>query len=58
MARRVPVVLLIAMALMLAVVVWAPGITMTPNPAEVAGAYRIGCGRDRALKAVWGPAAS
>lgn len=25
------------------VVVWAPGITMTPNPAEVAGAYRIGC---------------
>lgn len=26
------------------VVVWAPGVTVTPNPAEVAGAYRIGCG--------------
>jgi 8-oxo-dGTP pyrophosphatase MutT (NUDIX family) len=26
------------------VVVWAPGVTVTPNPAEVARAYRIGCG--------------
>lgn len=26
------------------VVVWAPGVTVIPNPAEVAGAYRIGCG--------------
>ena len=26
------------------VVVWAPGASVTPNPAEVAGAYRIGCG--------------
>lgn len=26
------------------VVIWAPGITLTPNPAEVAGAYRIACG--------------
>ena len=25
------------------VVVWASGVTVTPNPAEVAGAYRIGC---------------
>ena len=25
------------------VVVWAPGITMAPNPDEVAAAYRIGC---------------
>lgn len=26
------------------VVVWAPGVTVIPNPTEVAGAYRIGCG--------------
>ena len=26
------------------VVVWAPGVTLAPNPTEVAGAYRIGCG--------------
>ncbi|WP_422015309.1 NUDIX hydrolase [Reyranella sp.] len=26
------------------VVVWAPGVTLIPNPSEVAGAYRIGCG--------------
>lgn len=26
------------------VVVWAPGVTLVPNPAEVADAYRIGCG--------------
>jgi len=26
------------------VVVWAPGVTLMPNPSEVAGAYRIGCG--------------
>ncbi|MCA0305337.1 MAG: CoA pyrophosphatase, partial [Proteobacteria bacterium] len=25
------------------VVVWSPGVTMTPNPDEVAAAYRIGC---------------
>ncbi len=25
------------------VVVWAPGVTLTPNPGEVAGAYRIAC---------------
>jgi 8-oxo-dGTP pyrophosphatase MutT (NUDIX family) len=25
------------------VVVWAPGVTLTPNPSEVAGAYRIAC---------------
>ena len=25
------------------VVVWASGVTLTPNPSEVAGAYRIGC---------------
>ena len=25
------------------VVVWSPGITVTPNPAEVAAAYRIAC---------------
>lgn len=25
------------------VVVWAPGVTLIPNPAEVAGAYRIAC---------------
>jgi 8-oxo-dGTP pyrophosphatase MutT (NUDIX family) len=25
------------------VVVWAPGITVTPNPSEVAAAYRIAC---------------
>ena len=25
------------------VVVWAPGVTVTPNPAEVARAYRIAC---------------
>lgn len=25
------------------VVVWAPGVTVTPNPDEVAAAYRIGC---------------
>jgi 8-oxo-dGTP pyrophosphatase MutT (NUDIX family) len=25
------------------VVVWSPGVTVTPNPAEVAAAYRIGC---------------
>ena len=27
------------------VVVWSPGITVTPNPAEVAAAYRIACGQ-------------
>ena len=26
------------------VVVWSPGVTVTPNPAEVAAAYRIACG--------------
>ena len=26
------------------VVVWAPGAALSPNPSEVAGAYRIGCG--------------
>lgn len=26
------------------VVVWAPGVTLVPNPAEVADAFRIGCG--------------
>jgi len=26
------------------IVVWAPGVTVTPNPSEVAAAYRIGCG--------------
>jgi 8-oxo-dGTP pyrophosphatase MutT (NUDIX family) len=26
------------------VVVWAPGVTVTPNPGEVAAAYRIECG--------------
>ena len=26
------------------VVVWCPGVTVTPNPAEVAAAYRIACG--------------
>jgi len=26
------------------VVVWSPGVTVTPNPAEVAAAYRIECG--------------
>ena len=25
------------------VVVWSPGVTVTPNPDEVAAAYRIGC---------------
>ena len=25
------------------VVVWSPGVTVTPNPAEVAAAYRIAC---------------
>jgi 8-oxo-dGTP pyrophosphatase MutT (NUDIX family) len=25
------------------VVVWAPGVTLTPNPSEVAAAYRIAC---------------
>ena len=25
------------------VVVWSPGVTLTPNPAEVAAAYRIAC---------------
>ncbi|MBV8410704.1 MAG: CoA pyrophosphatase [Alphaproteobacteria bacterium] len=29
--------------LMAPVVVWAPGVTLAPNPAEVAAAYRIAC---------------
>ena len=30
--------------LIVPVVVWAAGVTVTPNPAEVAAAYRIACG--------------
>jgi 8-oxo-dGTP pyrophosphatase MutT (NUDIX family) len=30
--------------LIVPVVVWAPGVTVTPNPAEVAATYRIDCG--------------